>query len=337
VTESPHEALERILASYDPRIHYCRVELSGSEVEGYRLTGAVLDEDTLVDLVSQMAAALPGFKVDVGEVRVLAAQATRAAVGVNLTGLFAQPSWLAEQISQLLNGWPLDVLMTDGMWRFVRQADGYLGWAYGPYLAEPIGCAYTHLVCRPEVTVLAEPAADAAPVTRLPGGTAVTVDATEMKVWQHVSLVGGMAGWMPGPALRAFAALPEGEAARRAQIMADATMFIGVPYLWGGCSAWGIDCSGFAQLLYRLAGVTIPRDADMQYAASKAVEYPYQAGDLLFFSETGDVRRITHVAISRGGWDIIHSSRRINGVYEDNIQAVGGLRETFVGGGTFVR
>jgi cell wall-associated NlpC family hydrolase len=183
---------------------------------------------------------------------------------------------------------------------------------------------------------MSEPRDDSAPATRVPGGTAVTVDGSEGE-WRHIALAGGHCGWAPAAALRPFSALPEGEAARRAQMMADATLFVGVPYLWGGCSAWGIDCSGFAQLIHRLAGITLPRDADMQFAAGKPVEYPYQPGDLLFFSETRDVRRITHVAISRGGWDIIHSSRRINGVYEDNVQAVDGLRETFVGGRTFVR
>ncbi len=107
-------------------------------------------------------------------------------------------------------------------------------------------------------------------------------------------------------------------------------------YLWGGCSAWGIDCSGFAQLMHRLSGVTLPRDADMQYEAGRPVDYPYQPGDLLFFGESGDRRKITHVAISLGGWDIIHSSRRINGVYHDNVQAVPGLRDSFAGARTFL-
>ena len=82
-------------------------------------------------------------------VRILRAGATQAVVATNLTGLYAASSFLAEQVSQLLNGWPVEVLLEDGRWRFVRLADGYLGWAYGPYLAETAAPAPTHIVCEP--------------------------------------------------------------------------------------------------------------------------------------------------------------------------------------------
>ena len=141
----------------------------------------------------------------------------------------------------------------------------------------------------------------------------MTVDAVQ-DGWAHVELAGGFQGWghqgwLPSADLRAFGRLPQDEAARREQIIADGRRFTGVPYLWGGCSALGIDCSGFAQLLHRLAGVTLPRDADMQFAAGRAVSEPYRPGDLLFFGEVGDLRKITHVGVSLGEWRIIHSSR----------------------------
>jgi gamma-D-glutamyl-L-lysine dipeptidyl-peptidase len=107
--------------------------------------------------------------------------------------------------------------------------------------------------------------------------------------------------------------------------------------LWGGCSANGIDCSGLAQLLHRWIGLTLPRDADMQYAAGKPVEPPFAVGDLLFFGEQGEQRRITHVGISLDGWRIMHSSRRRNGVQVDDVQAVDGLRDSFLCAATFLR
>lgn len=337
MTEAMKDALSEITGAYsDSRTCYCRLELVEGPGDGFALTGAVLDEETLRDVVGQLAARFPQVACDTAQVRVLRSGGPDRVVGTNITGFYARPSFLAEQLSQLLNGWPVEILQEEERWCFARQADGYLGWVYTPYLAGAPISTFTHLVSSPETAVRTQPH-DAAPLaTRLLGGTAVAVD-KEVGPWRHVSLAGAHSGWVRADALRSFGALPRTESARRDQISLDAEQFTGVQYLWGGCSAWGIDCSGFSQLLHRLSGVILSRDADMQYVAGQPVDFPYQPGDLLFFSETADARKITHVAVSRGGWDIIHSSRRINGVYEDNVQQVQGLRETFVGARTFLK
>jgi cell wall-associated NlpC family hydrolase len=112
---------------------------------------------------------------------------------------------------------------------------------------------------------------------------------------------------------------------------------IGVPYLWGGTSGNGIDCSGFARLLHKWAGVDIPRDADMQHAVAVPAEPPFETGDLLFFRESGGQRRITHVGVSLGGWSMIHASRGNNGVYVDDVQGHATLKQNFVSAGSFLR
>ena len=142
---------------------------------------------------------------------------------------------------------------------------------------------------------------------------------------------------MPLSLLRALSELPQSLEEKRNTLIQDSARMIGVPYLWGGASGHGIDCSGFARLLHRWIGVRIPRDADMQYAAAKPVEPPFEVGDLLFFREEDSERRITHVGIGLGGWKMIHSSRGRNGVYVDDVQESESLSRFFAGAGSFLR
>ncbi len=196
----------------DTRLHYCKVE-AGLEGGRCTLTGAVLDAATLRAVLAALVARLPDVTFDASAVRVLRrGDAAPLVVATNLTGLYAGPSFLAEQVSQLLNGWPVEELLTEGRWAFVRLADGYLGWAYRPYLAEP-GGERRH----PPGLRAGQPAAVgarrsgrgvAALVSRTLGGTAVAVDG-EQGAWAHVALAGGCAGWLPSAELRSLGALPQ--------------------------------------------------------------------------------------------------------------------------------
>jgi cell wall-associated NlpC family hydrolase len=81
-------------------------------------------------------------------------------------------------------------------------------------------------------------------------------------------------------------------------MVALAKRFLGLPYLWGGDTPLGIDCSGFAQLIYKLSGIEILRDADIQMLKSGLVEVPpgqEKMGDLVFFGKSKE--KITHVGM----------------------------------------
>ena len=92
------------------------------------------------------------------------------------------------------------------------------------------------------------------------------------------------------------------------ELISYAKSFIGTPYLWGGKSSLGFDCSGFVQTVFKMTGIDMPRDASQQILRENLYDIDYcdaQTGDLLFFMEGNYVN---HVAIYLGNQEIIHSS-----------------------------
>lgn len=320
----------------DRRVHHVEVQAAMAEDSRAILSGTVLDAETRATLLDVLRERFPQVTFDDREIEVLRRQPARLlTVATNVTGLRGAPSSGAELLSEVLGGWTLESLREQDKWTFVRQPDGYLGWVYMPYLAEAAAREPTDMVVEPVALLRESPATDAAIVTRIPAGMAVAVTATFEEEWAQVELSGLPGGWLPRTALRPLRSLPTGEAERREQMVEDAFQFIGVPYRWGGVTALGIDCSGFVQLLHRMVGVTIPRDADQQMDGGQPVEPPLQPGDLLFFGSDGAHRKISHVGMSLGGWQMIHSSGARNGVYLDDLEVATRLRDIYVGAASF--
>lgn len=102
-----------------------------------------------------------------------------------------------------------------------------------------------------------------------------------------------------------------GENPSKEMLVENAFMYHNAPYLWGGRSPFGIDCSGFTQMVYRLNGVNLPRDARDQAAVGEVLSFleETEPGDLAFFDN--DEGLITHVGILLGENKIIHASGKV--------------------------
>jgi hypothetical protein len=108
-------------------------------------------------------------------------------------------------------------------------------------------------------------------------------------------------------------------------IWEDSRDYLNAPYLWGGKSIFGIDCSGFVQAIFRLHGYNLPRDAYEQAEIGTDIDFEdVQANDLAYFSNAEG--KIIHVGIMGEGRQIIHASGRIR---VDELKAQGIWNEEY--------
>lgn len=172
-------------------------------------------------------------------------------------------------------------------------------------------------ICQLEVApVHREPDASSEQVTQALRGEALTVEEYR-EGWARIRTVYDYPGWMPVAAIE-----------NAGDPVEEARTYLGVPYLWGGLSDHGIDCSGLVHMAYRRLGRIVPRDADQQEDAGTAAAEP-RPGDLVTYGDaTAD-----HIAFWLGGDRILHATDR-DGVHrvveEDEPESYRARRRHFV-------
>jgi cell wall-associated NlpC family hydrolase len=142
--------------------------------------------------------------------------------------------------------------------------------------------------------------------------------------FSQVRLPDGRLWWVERSGLLAQENWPKPDSQGIAYTIELMKRFIGVPYMWGGRSAFGFDCSAFAGAFWSFMGVDLPRDADQQFQAGKKVEGSPRLGDILYFGDqpdeepderqVGRFAAINHAAISLGGDEVIHATGAVWGV-----------------------
>ncbi len=241
----------------------------------------------------------------------LLAAATGAVVIRPVANMHSAPGEDADVVSQAILGSNVEVLEQRGAWRRVRTADQYTGWISASFLrlAKPyaaggsvasVDSLFANLYREPDVTKR-QPLMTAPFEARL---EVVSEPEAESRRWIEVRLPDGRTAWVQ----RGDVSLDHKPLGIPATV-ALARRLLGIPYLWGGTSSFGYDCSGFTQMLMRRRGVTTPRDAAPQarWEGFTPVEKTaLQAGDILFFGPSQ--AKITHSGMYIGGGEFVHAT-----------------------------
>ncbi len=215
-----------------------------------------------------------------------------------LVAVRREPSESSEMINQLLFGETFNILESYNSWlRIISINDTYEGWLDAKLTnMVPDELAEKHISSKTSnVLFLAKKNGSKYPIRLCPGSSIYGYD--------NGFFIAGNNSYqcIDNPFSETLDNLNE-------EIIRVAKQFINSPYLWGGRSPYGIDCSGFSQIVYKIIGLNIPRDAGQQVKIGETVDFinMVQPGDLAFFDNNEDI--ITHVGIIIDNGKIIHSS-----------------------------
>lgn len=210
--------------------------------------------------------------------------------------------------TQLLLGEPLRIFERRDGWAWVQaETDGYVGYMAEAELVSPAQQS-THGVVQPRTFVYPEPDMKRPRGVALSLGSRIAVTGeAETRGTRYLLLAGG-------GAIVAHHCAPIGTIAND-DYVAIAARLLETPYLWGGKSAFGIDCSGLVQLSMMMAGWSAPRDSDMQ-AAGLGHEIGFhelRRGDLVFWKG--------HIAIMEDEETMIHANGHTMSVAREGLKA----------------
>jgi len=249
---------------------------------------------------------------------------TQAVINISVANLRSNPKHSAELATQATLGTPVKVLKKEGDWYYIQTPDKYLSWVdeggvelmdnkrfeqwqatdkimytktYGhSYSGEKEEGLVSDLVAGNVLEVVKD--GDDHFMVGYPDGRLAFVSKDDAEVYD---------AWL------------ENLDPTADNLVATSKTLMGVPYLWGGTSTKGMDCSGFTKTIYFLNGMVIPRDASQQVHTGKAIDSiknfkNLEKGDLLFFGKKATdstSEKVVHVGMWIGNNEFIHASEMV--------------------------
>ena len=273
----------------------------------------------------------------------MAQEKRMAVVEFSTSYLRLKPDYESPLETQELMGTVVEIVGEQSYWREVVTPQPYRAWCTDQGLVEMSADELKAYEEAPKVMfcdlyghIYKEPSMDSPTICDLVGGDLLRLttvkdntDKTLKKAlegrWTKVMLPSGKTGFVPSKQLKlhkGFKSISMGEGSAESissetteAIIAQAEKLLGVPYLWGGMSAKGVDCSGLVRISHIMNGILLPRNASQQIKCGERVELDnLERGDLVFFGTPATDEkpmRITHVGIYLGENKIIHSSHRV--------------------------
>ncbi|MHA7131400.1 C40 family peptidase [Algoriphagus namhaensis] len=321
-SETVESSIAAIKTQYAPDKRIAVWELN---FENGRLSGKTDQPEALDALIEQLNEEGIAFR---NEVEILPnaelGEKTKALVTISVANIRSEPKHSAELATQALMGTPLNVLEKVDGWYRVQTPDEYISWVDASGIELMTEAELESWYRSPKVVFtdftgfLYEDEKQESRVSDLVAGDILEL-AKESDTFYHVLLPDQRSGLLEKTKAQPWEEWISTRETSPENLISTAKLMMGAPYLWGGTSVKGIDCSGFTKTIYYLNGQIIPRDASQQVNEGEEVDVDQnwdnlQVGDLLFFGKkaTDDSKeRVVHVGMWIGNNQFIHSRGRV--------------------------